>query len=149
MHQEPKPRRREQKQSREVFFFPQTDINSTHHLCVVAVRVISLSNAVSDLLSLYSPRVTGLVVGFLQLWERSVHAPDCSSAEAHIVMQSMQLLPHLLFHSHFWRINHLSQDICFWFGLVNASCLRLKNIPFWTSRLLWKCNGLQITSYPI
>lgn len=95
MHQEPKARHREQKEPCEVFFFPQTAINFTHHLCDVAVRVISPNKDVSDL-TIYFPWVVWLAIGGLTDAPRvrvrsdfppaalaAFSAPDWSSDEAH------------------------------------------------------------------
>jgi len=52
--------------------------------------------------------------------ETHTHTHTHTHTAAHIVMQSMLFLPHLLFHFHFWRINHLSRDICYWFCIILA-----------------------------
>lgn len=64
MHQEPKPRHRKQKKPFEVFCFPQTAINFTHHLCDVAVQIFALNKDVSNL-TIYFPWVIWLAIGCL------------------------------------------------------------------------------------
>lgn len=90
MHQEPEPRHRKQKKRFEVFCFPQTARNFTHHLCDVAVRIFALNKDVSNL-TIYFPWVIWLAIGCstdalrvgLLLKLSSGVDPDWSSDEEH------------------------------------------------------------------
>lgn len=125
MHKEPEPGQRQQNKPFKL------SMNFTHHLRDVNVQIFALNKDVSNLtIYYYSRRLFVLPLGsrqtacllrqcsaFSRDWAQMEKHTDCFTA-AHIVMQSMLLLPHLLFHCHFWRINHLSRDSCFWFCLL-------------------------------
>jgi len=124
MHEEPEPEPGQRQQNKPF----EVSMNFTHHLRDVNAQICALTktNQTSPLIITPMGYVSchGLPTdrqllllrvrcsAETELRWRHTHTHTHTHTAAHIVMQSMLFLPHLLFHFHFWRINHLSRDIC-------------------------------------